>query len=257
MVNSDKKDLIDLYINGMLTGAELENFIQTMKSDSELETEVLLHTDIRIALCDKDSLKLRDTLDAIHKKHKKSIGKQEQKGLLIRLVAQKWARVAAGFALLAGVSTMLWFMLRPSFNERIYSAYYKPYDASAIVRSGTPQTTDLFSSALLAYDSSNYEHSWKLLKDLSIIDQNNMPAFFFRGVAAMELNKFDDAEFSFKKIINDNNSLYVENAEWYLALCYIKNNDKVLAKSLLTKIVEKNGYYKADAEKILEELIDL
>ena len=76
----------------------------------------------------------------------------------------------------------------------------------------------------------------------------------FKGISAMEINKYDDAISSFKYIIKDNTTLYVEPSEWYLALCYLKISDISKAKEIFTKLFEIDSFYKEKAGEILKGL---
>jgi ethanolamine utilization protein EutP (predicted NTPase) len=59
---------------------------------------------------------------------------------------------------------------------------------------------------------------------------------------------------SFNAIIADKRSLYVEQSEWYYALCLLKKDNIVAARSALQKISMDNGFYKTSAEEILNKL---
>lgn len=257
MATKITNEQIEKYISGELKGAELENFIQIIKNDSELEYEVQLHQQVKEVLSDTEGIKFRDSLNKIHDDY--LANRKEPNTAVIMKISwfnKPLMKIAAGFTLILGISSILWLILRPSFNERLYSAYYKPYDASTIVRSGNSENTDNFSKAMQMYADGNYSNAYDLLKVVSCSDSNYMPALFFAGISAMELNQFENAETSFSIIIKANTSLYVENAEWYLALCYLKSKNKIQAKATLAKIVARNGYYKPDAEKLIHELND-
>ena len=250
----DKKDLTDLYISGELSGQELEDFIKSMNSDSELASDVQLEQEIYNALKDKDTIELLEKLNVIHEENKKqrSTGKVK-KSADTSIFYLNWYKAAAGIALLIGISIILFYLLRPSLNERLYSEFYKVYDESFVVRSGNV-TEDKFIIAAGKYSNGEYNVAWNMMKQITTDDNNNMQAFFFRGISAMETENINDALFSLKAILNDNKSLYVESAEWYLALCYLKQNDIEKAKSQFEKIALGSGYYKAEAKKILGKL---
>ena len=49
-------------------------------------------------------------------------------------------------------------------------------------------------------------------------------------------------------------NLFIEEAEWYKSLCYIKMNDTGKAKEQLLRIVERKGYYANDAKAVLRKM---
>jgi hypothetical protein len=55
-------------------------------------------------------------------------------------------------------------------------------------------------------------------------------------------------------VINDKNNLYIDQAQWYLALCYLNTNETDKAKQLFKSIENENGLYKNDAKKIIRGL---
>ncbi len=147
-------------------------------------------------------------------------------------------------------------MLRPPKNERLYTQYFKPYDGDYATRSVEehPKPKDKYYLALDQYNAGNYEQSWKMFNELSNVDSIKIDAMFYMGNSAMEINKFDDAISSFKYILKDSNSLYLDEAEWYLSLCYLKTSDITDAKKTLTHIVSEDLFCKKDAEEILKGL---
>jgi hypothetical protein len=55
-------------------------------------------------------------------------------------------------------------------------------------------------------------------------------------------------------VIDDKNNLYIDQAQWYLALCYLNTNETEKAKQLFRIIGKENGIYRNDARKIASGL---
>ena len=70
----------------------------------------------------------------------------------------------------------------------------------------------------------------------------------------MKIENFDKAIKSFKIVINDKASLFIDASEWYLALCYLHINDISSSNVLLLKISASGDYYSKQASALLEEL---
>jgi hypothetical protein len=81
-----------------------------------------------------------------------------------------------------------------------------------------------------------------------------MQSVLLNGVANFEDQKYPEAKQSFVKVINDNNNLYIETAKWYLALCYVKTNEREKAIQQLEIIKKEGGIYSNDAKKVAREL---
>ena len=57
-----------------------------------------------------------------------------------------------------------------------------------------------------------------------------------------------------KTIIEDNDNLFVDQAEWYLGLCYLKLNDTEKAIIQFSKISQSNSTYKIRSEEIIKNI---
>jgi hypothetical protein len=81
-----------------------------------------------------------------------------------------------------------------------------------------------------------------------------MQSVLLNGVSNFEEKKYPEAKQSFTKVINDDSNLFVETAEWYLALCYLKTDERDKAVKQLNIIKKEGGIYGDDAKKILRKL---
>jgi tetratricopeptide (TPR) repeat protein len=149
---------------------------------------------------------------------------------------------------------MLYFILRPPLNDRLYASYFKSYDGTTMVRSDKQNAPSEIQSAFNEYNKENYKQSWTMLKSISNSNKANAEAYFFRGISAMEINEMTDAIESFNNVVKNEASLYVDEATWYLALCYLKKDDSVEAITQLSKVVESNSNHKDEAEEIIGKL---
>jgi TolA-binding protein len=83
---------------------------------------------------------------------------------------------------------------------------------------------------------------------------NDMQAVLLTGVSNFEEKKYPEAKQSFVKVLDDKDNLYIDQAQWYLALCYLNTNETEKAKQLFKIIGKENGIYKTDAKKIIRGL---
>ena len=95
------------------------------------------------------------------------------------------------------------------------------------------------------------------LKNFKLIHQHypeDLNAFFYGGLCYYNLGKWDKAISYFDKCINNSFSTFEEEAQWYKALCLIKNKQNEAAKLLLQDIVKSDGFYGAKAAVKLKEV---
>ena len=77
--------------------------------------------------------------------------------------------------------------------------------------------------------------------------------YVYEGISYMELEQFDRANGQFALIIQDQTNAFVESAEWYLGLCYLKT-DRSKALRTFEQIEKRKGYYSDDARRILRKI---
>lgn len=244
---------IERYINGEMKGDELSSFEKEIKENKELAEDVKLHIDIEKFLRNKELFEFREMIDEVHQEVIGDVNEINEKRWVLKILYSRWQYAAAVLLLLISISAVLFFTLRPSLNERLYSQYFKSYNKTNYYRSANESSATDLTIALNEYSNQNYEKSWILLKEISDRDKTDA-AFFFRGMSAMETNKLDDAILSLKKVMSNDSSLYIDQATWYLALCYLKNDDRVNARIYLKKVIDNNYNHKGDAEEILGKI---
>jgi len=73
-------------------------------------------------------------------------------------------------------------------------------------------------------------------------------------VSNFEQLNYPVAEESFNDVIRDNNNYFIEDAQWYLAWCYIKTDEKAKAIDQLTLIGNSSSLYRDKARKVLRKM---
>jgi tetratricopeptide (TPR) repeat protein len=66
----------------------------------------------------------------------------------------------------------------------------------------------------------------------------------------MEIKDFNKAIDILNQIIANQDNAFLEHAEWYLALCYIKTNRLTEAKKIINQIKTSDSYYRALASDV-------
>jgi tetratricopeptide (TPR) repeat protein len=132
--------------------------------------------------------------------------------------------------------------------------YYKAYEPPTSQRSAKSGADADFTLALEFYNTHDYNKAAELFSKVLESKPNDMQTVLLKGVSNFEEKKYPEAKQSFGKVIDDKNNLYIDQAEWYLALCYINTNERDKAERLLTIISKEDGIYKNDAKKIIRKL---
>lgn len=241
---------IEKYLDRELKAEDLRDLEDQMKIDPDFAKNVQLNKELNQAVMEKDVMKLRGQLQSIHEKH---IDRRNLAGKVIKLFEEKTyatSGIAAAIVLALVVGALLIFGVQNQSADNLFASYYQPDEAVMIVRSGSnPEDIDL-KEALLAYHEKNYDNAIALLDK----QDNNILAKYYLGLSYLETDRIDKAINTFKSIIDHNKNLFVEQAEWYLALCYVKNNQEEEAKIWFEKIADSESIFKEKAKRVIKNI---
>jgi len=217
---------INQYINGELSGEALATFETQLKTDNDLLHKVKMHNEIDTVLEQnyldidekeraKEKERLQPIFDEIGKKYFK---KQSNKRPIIRKLLPLTALAAA---------ILLFILFNPLVNKlspgELADEYFEPFVIERLMGPGKDNIT---------------ESPKELLGKASQLYQNN---------------QLNEAIAIFEKVANNSSEVYRQKANWYLALCYLKQNQSGKAKPLLEEL-KQSGDYKEKATTVLKQL---
>ena len=248
MKTIDFSYFIERYNAGEMDEAEKEWFRKELESNEKLRREVELRNRTDMILKDRDIMNLRNKLNAIEKQRKEPAPEvKPRKPMNIRFAAAIASLVILG-------SIALLSRGKPDTDE-IISRYYKPYEVATISRSASMTgNSDNFRMGVEYYNVSDYRNA--AIYFARVLEENpgDMHTELLNGISNFESQNYPQASGSFSKVIEDNNNFYIDHAQWYLALCYIKTGETVKAVSQLTTIEDSRTIYRKEARKILRYL---
>jgi len=241
---------IDGYINNELTESELAIFEAELTHNKALYTEIDLIKSIDNALQEKDIMQLRNNLKNIandninEKQTERSIGMRFRPRKLTISIA------AACLILMMGITGLL----RYTTEDDIYQKFYTKYETAGITRSSTSNSDETFALALQKYNKQDYHSALNLLQEVISRDQNNMASHFYSAVSLQELGKYKNAIEEYEIVVVNKDNLFIEQAQWYIGLCFIQTKEDKKAISQFKKIVNGKGFYEDKAEAILRKM---
>jgi len=250
----DISERIEDYINGELNDQELIDFEIELANNKELNSRMKLHIEVDNAIREKEVVLLKKQLSTIHNSLYTRKLKNSKKGILRHI--NGWYLMAASIVLVALIGSIYIVLLKNTgyTNTDLYNMYYEPYEVVINVRSGNTATNNLFIQALLRYQDQDYSGALLIFEKIIETDSTNAACNFYTGVSFMETSKYLKASKSFNSVIKQNDNLFIEQAEWYLGLCYLKTNKIALAESIFRKISSGNSFYKDKAGSLLQNL---
>lgn len=242
----DKFTQLEDYIDGHLSQDELQDLLNEMNLSFDMTQEATFRKEINEALRDKSFLEFKELLG-----ERGGSNPSQSMFNFKKDVLKTWHLAAASFALIL-VAGGLYYILsnKPYSTEKLVSKYYKPAGPILQVRSVEVNADDALKEAFSFYQQNDYTNALKYFNSLD----NQITAKFYSGVCYIELEQYNKAINSFEYVINDQDNLFVEQAEWYLGLIYLMNNQKNQAMDQFKKISSSDSFYSAQAEEILKYL---
>jgi len=248
MKTNDFSYFIERYNAGEMSDSEKLWFEKELDGNERLRAEVNLRKRTDEILKNQNVISLRNKLSAIENQ-RRDANKSAKNPNKIRYI--KYAAVIAALVIIGSITL---FTGKSLNSETIMKQYYKVYEPPTSQRSAVSGTDAEFTLALEFYNTHDYERAAELFNKVLENKPNDMELVLLEGVSNFEVKKYPEAKQSFGKVIDDKNNLFIDQAQWYLALCYVNTNEMEKAKQLFKIIVKEDGIYKDNARKIIRGL---
>ena len=150
---------------------------------------------------------------------------------------------------------LLFKALTPGFSgDNVFSSYYEPLEANSFqFRGNTQEASSKLQEGVDYYLSKDYSKAEIAFSNISRMDKQLPELLLYTGLTHMGKNNYNAAIPYFSNLLSLENQ-FVPEAQWYLALCYLKTGDISKAHSLMVVVSETEGIYKNKARKILKSL---
>ncbi len=238
---------IEQYLANEMAPSERAAFRKELLSNPDLANELKLSQSIDSAIAKDDIIDLRQKLvTAINANH---IVKAEVP--VIRMSARKiWYAAASVLVLCAVAATLFLQTNRNISNDALFSQYY----TSENIVDQTRGDQNIL-EAVIKFQQKDFASASVLFKNIIDKDNSNIAVLFYYGIANIETHNYDNSIKAFNTIIKQNDNLYIEHAEWYLGLCYLKNNQKEKAIDQFMVVASNpDNFHRQEAKNILEKL---
>ncbi len=246
----DYSGFVERYLSKTMDKEELTWFKEEMEVNPDLAEEVRMHQDIGKAILNDETLEFRAQISSLFEKEEKPVT-STRKFRIPHAVRVAVASLAALIVLGTGIYI---YTHRTIPTDKLFQMYYEPFDGVMNVRSNNSQVADLLLTAMNKYGNQEFESALLLFETVLAKDMENITSRFYSGISYMETKRFGTAESTFKGVIDHDDNLFIEHAEWYLSLCYIKTGDKDKAEVLLESIAGSDSYYSRTARRLVRNL---
>ena len=238
---------IEQYLANEMAPLERAAFKKELKLNPDLAMEMKLSENIDSALMKDDILELRRKLiNAI------VAGRLEKEEVpVLRMYNRKWWYAAASLLVLCAVAATLYLQTPHSIsNDSLFSQYYN----SENIVDQTRRDLNIV-EAILKFQQKDFSAASVLFKSILDKDNSNIAVWFYYGISNIETKNYDNSIKAFNLIIKQNDNLYIEHAEWFLGLCYLKNNQKDKAVDQFVVVASNpDNFHRQEAKNILEKL---
>ena len=240
-------EFIERCISSEMTDSEKKWFIKEIHGNESLKREIELRMQTDNILKRTGTINLRNKLTNFEEERLERLKRTKR-----RFVAMKYAAALIVLAFITGA--YLFTANNRLTNNELSDRFFKSYEIPIAHRSSVNIENNDYMLGLQYYNSRDYESAAVQFSKVLEKNPNDMQTHLLTGVSNMEEKRYPEAENSFKTVIDHNNSLFVEPATWYLALCYLKTNETDKASKLFAKIRNEGGYYSVEAKKIMKKI---
>ena len=244
-MNERDSTILNDYFNGLLLPEEARNVQARTASDPAFKEEFSLREKMEAfprqeAEREAFAASLK-TLGADFFQENKMGKTGGQPLTLARSNVRRWMALAASITVIA---TAIWFLTKPS-GEPSYRQYAQHAPLSLTVLGNTEQAK---TDAEKAFNEKKYALALTSLSKVLADEPDNITAQLYRGICLLELNRAAEARAIFEPM-SAGNSAFREEAQWYLALSYLQENNLAACKAELAKIGPDSPHYE-NAQKI-------
>jgi tetratricopeptide (TPR) repeat protein len=238
---------IEQYLANEMAPAERTAFKNELRSNPELAAELKLSQSIDSALIREDVIDLRQKLIAAIQSSKAT----KTEVPVVRMNTRKWWYAAASLIALCAVTATLYLQTgRNLSTDSLFTQYYNSENVVDLTR-GDENIVE----AVIKFQQKDYRTASTLFKHILDKDNSNIAVWFYYGIANIETKNYDNSIKAFNTIIKQNDNLYIEHAEWYLGLCYLKNNQKDKAIDQFVVVASNpDNFHHQEAKNILDKL---
>jgi tetratricopeptide (TPR) repeat protein len=247
MKTIDFSYFIERYNAGEMNEAEKTWFIKELDNNEKLRNEVDLRNKTDMVLKKHDNIQLRNRLTEIERIR----AAEKPVKNPVKRISLRYAAVIAGLMLVGGITL---YNGRSMTTNEILDRFYKSYEVTSPSRSQQAILNSDYSTAIEYYNIHDYRNAALYFSKVMDSDPRYMESTMLNGVSNFEVRNYPDAKISFIKVIDNNNNLFLEDAQWYLALCYLRTNEQEKAVDQLNAINKSESIYKRDAKKIMKKM---
>jgi len=277
--------LFDRYIDGRLTGKELEEFERALENDPDLKNDLEKYKELHIAaektigqdMSEEEDYAVDKETDELSRNDISKYGKEkrglsdtdmtdfekmlknaerdhfDERGGRFKKPRFIWYGAAAVVFVILAVSVFMIVRTSKMNTLDLYATFFEPYVKSEKVFELT-RSSDDFYYAVKLFEAGDYSRAAMLFSNLADSVELEAYALFYSGLTSMELGRWDEAIGSLKSAIGCAENHLIYDSRWYLGLCYLRINDEDSARTQFEILASEKNEYTRKSRQILRIL---
>ena len=260
-LNPELLKQLEHYLTGMMTEDEISAFEKEVRSNKHLQEFLLLYKDLDTIdeesdwisrhfnsdliqlnakkFRDQETVEFTKKVHNFHQAYTSTPNKSKFRGLIYA-------------SMVAAACLLLLFQLWPSSItlEEVYTKHSSWNELASF-----SEKSDATETQSITMERAFQQENFKEVIDLAsqIVQNSETPVpnvLIYKGIAEMELNRFEAALQSFT-ILANSDVIDAHKAYWYIALVYAKKNDEQAFITALKKVVSSSSNYRYEEAVLL------
>lgn len=263
MDNTSTDQMIDDYLRGRLSREAHIAFKKQMLQNPELAELVAINKNLyalhdtdnwnEIKTLNKDGIAYQEYLLSDEAQQIKTAINNAQNRYKHQTISPKkryrWYGVAASFVLL--IALFFTYSNTQNTPENLYQDYNNLSELPSLTQRS--DTDKLLSDAEQLFLNKQYSETIVLLEAYEKSYTQTSNSLIYKGMCYLELNNTNSAITVFN-VLKNSDYLDKNKAYWYIALCYLKQQDFVATKKTLNTIIDNSYYNHEEANSLLMQL---
>lgn len=241
-------NLIDQYLNNSLSESDRLTFEARLQNDASLQEELNIRKDMNRFLKKRSNKKeLKATLDNVGA----DFFKIEQEEIIEKIPVQSsgmrslWIAVSG----LAAAAVLILYLLSP-WQKSLYDNFATHPSLSLTEKSTTVNQTA--TQAETSFNQQKYQEALNALNTYLETNSNDTQAQLYKGICHLELAQYPQANTLFEQI-SKGPTAFKDDAQWYLVMTALKQNNIALVKTQLNKISPQSDWHD-EAQSLLQKI---
>ncbi len=235
---------IERYLDGSMQNAEKKWFEAELEGNPGLQKELELRRKVNKHTANQEAIAFRQTLINAETRHRQAAGSSRGK-------ARKLARYAAIFAGLMLLGSVSLYLVQDSGNIDYADKYAPEYTPLSVSRSLSAEMDEAYIKATSLYQAGDYSEA---IRWFNMIVDEDMQVEYMKGTSHMHIEQYKEAIGSFSMVVNNNDNLFLEDAKFYLGICYLQTGQEIKAKPVLESISNSDNRHSKNARKLLRKI---